>query len=165
MKIGNLLHFILLNPILMVCCNSEQAIVEFNAKSSPTAKELKALQQDGHIKIRKLSFCLQFMTHFNPNFFLIDTNQVSLYMEKNRGYIFLKPMNASSRNDWYSRMFQFCKTYIPGFWISICLTVTLNKETQEITFFQDDTICSSEKYWDGDLEWVFLNRSISLEEM
>ena len=165
MKIGNFLHFILLNPILMVCSNSEQAVVEFNAKSSSTAIELKALQLDRHIKIRKFSFCLRFMTHFNPNFFLIDTNQVSLYMEENRGYIFLKPMNASSRNDWYSRMFQFCKTYIPGFWISICLTVTLNKETQEITFFQDGTICSSEKYRDGDLEWVFLNPSISLEEM
>ena len=165
MKIGNLLHFILLNPILMVCSNSKQAIVEFNAKSSPTAKELKALQQDGHIKIRKLSFCLQFMTHFNPNFFLIDTNQVSLYLEESRGYIYLKPMNASSRNDWDSRMFQFCKTYMPGSWISICFTVTLSKETQEITFFQDGTICSSEKYWDGHIEWVFLNPSISLEKM
>ena len=149
----------------MVCSHLEQAIVEFNAKSSPTAKELKALQQYGHIKIRKLSFCLQFMTHFNPNFFLIDTNQVSLYLEESRGYIYLKPMNASSRNDWDSRMFQFCKTYMPGSWISICFTVTLSKETQEITFFQDGTICSSVKYMDGDFEWVFLNPSISLEEM
>ena len=149
----------------MVCSNSEQAIVEFNAKSSPTAKELKALQQDGHIKLREFSFCLRFMTHFNPNFYLIDTNQVSLYLEENRGYIYLKPMNASSGNDWYSRMFQFCKTYIPGYWTSICFAVKLTRETQEITFFQDGAICSREKYVDGDFEWVFFNPSISLEEM
>ena len=147
----------------MVCSNSEQAIVEFNG--SPTVKELKALQQDGYIKTREFSFCVRFMTHFNPNFYLIDTNQVRIYMKDNLGYIYLKPMKASSGYDWYSRMFQFCKTYIPGSWISICLTVALNKETQEITFFQDGTICSSEKYRDGDLEWIFLNPSISLEEM
>ena len=165
MKIGNFLHFILLNPILMVCSNSEQAIVEFNARSSPTIKEVKVLQQDGHIQTREFSFCLRFMTHFNPNFYLIDTNQVSLYLEENRGYIYLKPMNASSGNDWYSRMFQFCKTYIPGSWISICLTVTLSRETQEITFFQDGTICSRAKYTDGDFEWVFFKPTISFEEM
>ena len=165
MKICNILNYILLHVILMVCSHLEQAIVEFNAKSNPTIKEVKVLQQDGYIKNCKFSFCIRFMTHFNPNFVLIDTNQVSFRLEENRGFIFLKPLNASSRNDVYSRMFQFCKTYIPGSWISICLTVALNKETQEITFFQDGTICSSEKYRDGDLEWIFLNPSISLEEM
>ena len=98
-------------------------------------------------------------------FFLIDTNQVSFWLEEKRGFIFLRPLNASSRNDVYSRMFQFCKTYIPGYWMSICFSVKLDRETQEITFFQDGTICSREKYIDGDFEWVFFNPSVSLEDM
>ena len=165
MKICDILHYILLHTFLIVCSHLEQAIVEFNAKSSPATKEAEALQQDGHIKTSKFSFCVRFMTHFNPNFFLIDTNQVSFWLEEKRGFIFLRPLNASSRNDVYSRMFQFCKTYIPGYWMSICFSVKLDRETQEITFFQDGAICSREKYTDGDFEWVFFNPSVSLEDM
>ena len=149
----------------MVFVNSEQAIVEFNAKSGSDTKEVKVTPHDGQVKTREISFCVRFMTQFNPKYFLFNTYQVSFWMSQNQGFIYLKSLNASSRSDEYCRMFQFCKTYIPGHWMSICFSINLNGVTQEITFFQDGKVCSQVNYLDGDFEWLFWNSSIKLEEM
>ena len=161
----NIVYFIPIHTIIMVLVSSEEAIVEFNANSASDIKGVKVPQYDEHVKTRDFSFCLRFMTQFNPNYFLINTNQVSFWLNQNHGYLYQKSLNATSRSDEYCRMFKFCKTYIPGNWMSICLSIKLNGMSQKITFFQDGKICSRVEYLDGDFEWLFWNPSNRLEEV
>ena len=148
----------------VVARNKNLVVIDLKAKGQTDTSIVQNIN-DGSVKTREVSICFRFMTQFNPSFFIVTINQINIWFDRSQGFVYLKSQNATTRNDEYCRRFQYCQTYVPGHWMSICLSIKLSKNTQEITVYQDGDPCFNEKYFDGDFEWIFVDPSISLADM
>ena len=157
-----LLLSILLSGV--VAGNKNLVVIDLKAKGQTDTSIVQNIN-DRLLKTQEISICFRFMTQFDPSFFIVTINQINIWFDRSQGFVYLKSQNATTRNDEYCRRFQYCQTYVPGHWMSICLSTKLGKNTQEITVYQDGNPCFNEKYFEGDFEWIFVDPSISLADM
>ena len=114
---------------------------------------------------REIAVCFRFLTQFNPSFFLITTSQFNIWLKHDKGFVYMKSRNATTKNEEYCRMFPYCQKYVPGHWMSVCLSIKLKGQTQEITFSQEGQICAQKSYLDGDFEWMYVKPTIFVNDM
>ena len=96
---------------------------------------------------------------------ILETKQTAFGFYNNIGYVFLRPWNASTANDEYRRIINFCKPYEPGYWISLCLRVELEGKSQTITFFQDGALCFKHTFLDGHFEWLYFKEKMAAGDL
>ena len=143
------------------------AVVAFQPKVSISHEFLTEYVEDGFYSSKDLTVCFRYMTRFISDqayILLVQTLQFRLGVYKNYGIVFLRPFNSTVSNDEYRRIFQFCKSYEPGYWLSVCLRVKLRANIQEISFFQEGNLCSHDKYLDGTFDYMLFPNNASLDD-
>ena len=121
---------------------------------------------DDFLQTKELTICFRYMARFNRDYYVIvETHQLKLLIANDNSYVYLRSLNASTTNDEYRRILTYCKSYTPGHWMSMCLRIKLSENTQEILFYQNGNPCSEERYFDGDFEWIYFQKKLSLNDL
>ena len=156
----NILKVLALSSILVIA--KDLAVVEFQAKTQVFNNNI---QEYGLLKTHEITICFRFMTRMNPNFSFFNMNQLDIKLKDDGTFLTLKSWNARDLTESYSRMFQMCQTYVPGQWMSLCFSVKLTENRQEITFLQDGELCSENIFLDGNFDWIFYKSSITVADL
>ena len=141
------------------------AVVEFksNSDSVPTNFDESL---DALLRTEELTFCFRYVFKSIPRYILFKTKQLTFSLYNNRGYIYMKSWNASTGIDEeYRRMFRLCKPYMPGHWTSMCLSLKLRDNVQELVIFQDGDLCFEKSFLDGDFQWIYLKPALSVNDL
>ena len=60
---------------------------------------------------------------------------------------------------------KMCKAYAPGQWMSVCISVKLEENIQEVTYFQDGQLCVETSFKDGDFDWIYFKPPITVGDL
>ena len=141
-------------------------VIAFQPKRSLISEFKTESIPNGHVKTRDFTACLRYMAYFtSDSMTILETKQTAFGFYNNIGYVFLRPWNASTANDEYRRIIAFCKPYEPGYWISLCLRVELEGDSQTITFFQDGSLCFKHTFLDGHFEWLYFKENMAADDI
>ena len=159
----------------MVCCfggclaKTEQVIIFRRIISyEPNTVNSTSLPLENLLKTQDITLCFRFMPRFRTQgshgLYLLYTEQLKFWIGYEVGYFSLTSRN-SSQHERYSRMVQFCEPFMPGRWTSLCLRVRIVKETQEIVLFQQGKPCFTSIYEDGDIDWFYIKKTWTANDL
>ena len=141
------------------------AVVEFKSKSDSVPTNFEE-SLDELLGTEELTFCFRYVFKSIPRYILFKTKQLTFSLYNNRGYIYMKSWNASTGIDEeYRRMFRLCKPFMPGHWTSVCLSLKLRDNVQELVIFQDGDLCFEKSFLDGDFRWIYLKPTLSVNDL
>ena len=147
-------------------CDNSVAIVAFQPKTRANFSFWTGDKPANLTRTRDFTVCFRYRTRYVSDVaYILETNQIKLSVYKKFGAVFLRPWNALTSNEEYRRVFLFCKTYEPGHWVSVCLRVKLEGNTQEVYFFQDGDLCFKQQFLDGTFEWMYFKDHLSLSDL
>ena len=160
-------YVLYVHTLLLLCAAKVEnlAVVEFQAQAHEFQNKNEDAKQSGHLKTHEVTFCFRFMTRMNPKFSFVNINQINIKLSDDEVFVFIKSWNTRDLTEGYSRMFKMCKAYAPGQWMSVCISVKLKENIQEITYFQDGQPCVETSFKDGDFDWIYFKPPITVGDL
>ena len=154
----------------LFCCTigantKNVAVIEFKTSIVSTTtmenKPEKLLK-----RTHDITLCFRMKFHLPPaHLHLIKTDQVTLQIDETKGWLYLRSFNSSTQDGEYRRMIKYYKPYVLGHWMSMCLSIQLKGDKQEITVFQDGKLSFQEIFACADFEWIYHPSQISENDM
>ena len=127
------------------------------------------LSQNGSLlKTHDITICFRFMFQVPRETKIIKNDQFGLNLGYSEGWVSLRPRNETTRVEerpYQYRMIKFCKPFEPGQWMSMCVRIQLLKNIQKIKVYQNGKLCFQNVYEDGDFEWIYHRRHISIKNV
>ena len=158
--------FFLLLSFCPISANAKNvAVIEFKASiasNSTTENNPEKLLQRTH----DLTLCFRMKFLLPPaRLHLIKTDQVTLQIDETKGWLYLRPFNSSTQDGEYRRMIKYYRPYELGHWMSMCISIQLKGDKQEITVFQDGKLSFREIFAYSDFEWIYHPSQLSEIDM
>ena len=161
----------LLQLYLCLSVSTEQNIrvVAFKDDFVPVKEGRKDIRvSEGLLSTPDVSVCVRLLPRYKRPYIPIATDQIRLYiqgLDTQMGFIeFYNQPSVNSSGRSYSRMFTFCQPRVPGKWMSLCFSMKLKTDSQQITIVQNGRLCQNKTYFDGGFDPMYYKKSRSLQE-
>ena len=150
-------------------------VIEFPTRSfngSSSNDGIDEVNLENAVATKEITGCVRFMLRYSRGYQLINNGQIVIWLYEvhlNIGFINIKPKTALSAGDLhtegYSRMFRFCKPYVPGQWISFCFATKFTGSSQELKVIQDGKLCTERIFDDGEIGFMYFKQPLLPKDM
>ena len=131
-------------------------VAEFPVRKTSFSEINDGIDPETALSTKEISGCFRFMLRYSRGYHLIRHGQITVAFKTvklNIGFITINSWNNMSANStddaWmegYSRSFRFCRTYVPGKWISLCFSTKFTNGRQDLKVVQDGAVCFQGTY-------------------
>ena len=119
---------------LRICLAEKTVVIDLYTTNKTQLQDNDSGEQ---LASREMSGCFRMMSRYPRPFTLHFTEDLSLYFESStHGF-----MNIQRKGYKLARLFSLCQPRLPGQWISMCISMRLTNDTQEIKVGQNGQIC------------------------
>ena len=146
-------------------------VIEFKFESSSLTVNDNSSQPDRQHDLREtdgIAFCFRLWLRYSRSHYLIETEQLRLYVNSNQGigFIEFKQLNGSLTDFLkHSRMIVFCQPFLPGEWEAMCFNIRLTLDSQEIAVVQNGLQCFKQVYQDTNLGGFNLKQNLAVSDL
>ena len=141
-------------------------VAEFPVRKTSFSEINDAIDPETALSTKEISGCFRFMLRYSRGYHLIRHGQITVAFKTvklNIGFITINSWNNMSANStddaWmegYSRSFRFCRTYVPGKWISLCFSTKFTNGRQDLKVVQDGAVCFQGTY-EAEVDGIYIN--------